>query len=247
MRSTMELLTALVHALSNRPKYQHCGMCGRNRLHLWTSPHYVVGLRCLGCRSVPTHRAVWSVLENLFPQSLPEQRVLQIGGHGALHEALRGACPLYTPTEYFPHIPLGEMDPSGVECQDVRRLTYPDRSFDLVVSTEVFEHVGGYHKGFSEIRRVLKPGGYHIFRVPLDHIGPTRIRVREEPDGTLIHLLPTVYHGDPLRPVGALVFQDFGPDICQILGDLGLPAELYPVELDVDHGPVRVIVSRRPE
>lgn len=95
-------------------------------------------------------------------------------------------------------VPLGEMGPHCVESQDVRRLTYLDESFDLVVSTEVFEHVAGYEQGFREIRRVLKPGGYHVFRVPLDHDGPTQIRTREEPDGSLTYLLPPAYHGDPL-------------------------------------------------
>jgi SAM-dependent methyltransferase len=137
--------------------------------------------------------------------------------------------------------------PNGIESQDVRRLTYPEKTFDLVVSTEVFEHVSGYEQGFSEIRRVLRPGGCHIFRVPLDHNGPTRVRTREETDGTLTYLLPPVYHGDPLRPVGALVFQDFGSDICQIIGDLDLPAEIRPVALDRGYAPVRVIASRRPK
>jgi len=173
-------------------------------------------------------------------------RILQIGGHGALHETLLRTCPSYTATEFFPDVPLGEMGPDCVESQDVRRLTYLDESFDLVVSTEVFEHVAGYEQGFREIRRVLKPGGYHIFRVPLDHDGPTRKRTREEPDGTLTYLLPPVYHGDRLRPEGALVFQDFGSDICEILEDLGLPAEIRSVALDRGHAPVRVLISRRP-
>ena len=110
----------------------------------------------------------------------------------------------------------------------------------MAVSTEVFEHVGGYEQGFSEIRRIPKPSGYHIFGVPLDHDGPTRIRVREESDGTLTHLLPPAYHSDPLRPEGALVFQDLGPDICQISGDLGLPAKFCPVALDKGHPPLKV-------
>lgn len=246
IRTKMQLLKVLACAVRHLPKYQHCVLCGTRRLHLWTSPLYIVGLRCLGCRSVPHHRGTWSVLLDIFGRSLPDLRVLQIGGHGALHETLRRTCPSYTPTECFPDVPLGEMGPRGVESQDVRRLTYPDESFDLVVSTEVFEHVAGYELGFREIRRVLKPGGYHVFRVPLDHDGPTRVRAREEANGTLTYLLPPVYHGDPLRPKGALVFQDFGLDICQILGGLGLPAEIRPVALDRGYATVRVIISRRP-
>ena len=44
---------------------------------------------------------------------------------------------------------------------------YGDASFDLCTSTEVFEHMPDDLNGFSEIRRVLRPGGRFVFTVLL--------------------------------------------------------------------------------
>jgi ubiquinone/menaquinone biosynthesis C-methylase UbiE len=42
---------------------------------------------------------------------------------------------------------------------DAMALPYPEQSFDLVVCNHVYEHVPDTPRMFSEIRRVLKPGG----------------------------------------------------------------------------------------
>lgn len=50
---------------------------------------------------------------------------------------------------------------------DVEDMTFPDRSFDYVVSTFVFCSVPRPLKGLGEIKRVLKPEGRAIF---LEHV-----------------------------------------------------------------------------
>ena len=44
---------------------------------------------------------------------------------------------------------------------DVRRLPYPDQTFDWVISVATYHHIkGGEHQGaLNELKRVLKPGG----------------------------------------------------------------------------------------
>lgn len=239
-------LAAMGAALTHAPRLERCEICRGRRLQIWTQAGYRNGLRCLSCRGTPTHRAIWRVLEEQLGSALAGARILQLGGHGALDRALRRRCPRYIPTEYFPDVPLGELGPSGLVCQDVRRLTYADCSFELVVSTEVFEHVAGFERGIGEVRRVLAPGGCHVFTVPLSHAHPTTLRAREGPDGAIEHLLPPEYHGDPLRDRGALVFQDFGSDTVSIVTALGMPSHLERVTLDPHELAIEVIVSRRP-
>jgi SAM-dependent methyltransferase len=45
-------------------------------------------------------------------------------------------------------------------------LVFDDNSFDTVFSTQVLEHISDHQKVFSEVNRVMKPGGYFIFSLP---------------------------------------------------------------------------------
>lgn len=45
-------------------------------------------------------------------------------------------------------------------------LPYPDHSFDMVLLTEVLEHLTDEKQALQEIRRVLKPGGWLVATVP---------------------------------------------------------------------------------
>lgn len=46
-------------------------------------------------------------------------------------------------------------------------LTFPDSSFDTVVSTEVLEHIPEPQRAMNEMCRVLKPGGFLILSTPM--------------------------------------------------------------------------------
>ena len=106
---------------------------------------------------------------------------------------------------------------NSVRCEDVQQLTYADASFDLVTHTEVLEHVADDQRAFSELHRVLRPGGIMVFTVPVSTAAATveRASIR---DGRLVTLLEPAYHNDPLRAdVGILVFRDYGRDIVERL------------------------------
>ena len=42
---------------------------------------------------------------------------------------------------------------------DIQEIPFPDASFDIVIANMMLYHVPDLHKGLSEVRRVLKPGG----------------------------------------------------------------------------------------
>lgn len=52
------------------------------------------------------------------------------------------------------------------EVNNALELSYPDNSFDLVVSCEVLEHVGKPEKMVQEMYRVMRPGGVAIMTFP---------------------------------------------------------------------------------
>lgn len=103
----------------------------------------------------------------------------------------------------------------------VQRLTYPDHAFDICTSTEVFEHVPDDMAGFSEICRVLKPGGILVFTVPLRGEFQTLERAVYGPDGDIRHLVAPEFHGDPLRNKPLLAFRTYGRDIVERLHSSG--------------------------
>jgi SAM-dependent methyltransferase len=50
----------------------------------------------------------------------------------------------------------------AVEFPSMTAIPWPDRTFDFVFATSVFEHVSNQELAYQEIQRVLKPGGYFL-------------------------------------------------------------------------------------
>lgn len=70
---------------------------------------------------------------------------------------------------------------------DVRSLSLPSDTYDLVVHSDTLEHVDGALAALSECCRVLKPGGVCIYTIPII-VG----RMSQTTEGK-----PPSYHGDP--------------------------------------------------
>ena len=50
----------------------------------------------------------------------------------------------------------------------VHDIPMDDNTFDVVICNHVLEHVNDSHKVMTEFFRVMKPGGWGIFQVPID-------------------------------------------------------------------------------
>ncbi len=131
----------------------------------------------------------------------------------------------YYSSEYLPGITPGSEIRNKVYCQNVEETTFDSAAFDLVITEDVFEHVRNCKKGFLEIHRILKPGGYHIFTVPCYFDRKTIVRV--DTSGEIdVNLLPAEYHGDPVRG-NILAYRTFGIDIFGVLKTYGFSTELF--------------------
>jgi SAM-dependent methyltransferase len=53
-----------------------------------------------------------------------------------------------------------------IQAVDGVKLPFPDASFDVVLSFDVFEHIPDSDGHLAEVRRVLRPGGYYLMQTP---------------------------------------------------------------------------------
>ena len=212
----------------------------------WLRDHFL----CQSCGSQPRERALFSVLTQLRP----DWRALAIHESSpgtAASRRLADQAPGYLPSQYDPSIPWGSVHPNGRwRSEDLERQTFADESFDLVVTQDVMEHVFALDLAVREIARTLKPGGLHICTVPIvNKEKPSVRRARRRPDGSVEHLLPPSYHGDPMSPDGVLVTIDWGYDIAAYWDAAsGLTTTIWTIE-DLGRGIraeyIEVLVSRK--
>jgi SAM-dependent methyltransferase len=136
-----------------------------------------------------------------------------------------GHLPRYRRSFYWDEGTPGAML-NGVPFEDLTALSFANNTFDLVITSDVMEHVIEPWAAFREIARVLKPGGVHIFSIPTDWPFPAssiaRAKLRQ---GDLEHLLPPRYHrgGDDSQ---SLVVTDFGADVIDELWQMGLSTQI---------------------
>lgn len=127
-----------------------------------------------------------------------------------------------------------------------------ERNLVLHVTQDVLEHVFHPSKVFSEIARTLRPGGAHIFTVPIvNKHEPSKLRARVSDDGQISHIEPPVYHGNPISDEGSLVTIDWGFDICRhIFETCGLFTHLVHID-DLSKGIraeyIEVLITVKPD
>jgi SAM-dependent methyltransferase len=228
----------------------YCYTCDREVVfssqHEWLRDNYI----CSNCGSIPRERALMYVIEKFYPQwrqlsvheSSPANRGASV--------KLKKYCPKYLASQYLSGFPLGETHSNGWKNEDLENQTFADESFDIVVTQDVMEHIFNPEKAFSEIARTLKPGGAHIFTVPiLNKEKPSSIRAKLEADGKINYLCEAQYHGNPISAEGSLVTRDWGYDICDfILKNSGLYTTIVYIDntaLGVRAEYIEVLVSRK--
>ena len=214
--------------------------------HAWFRDHY----RCEQCQSIPRERALMRCIQRCFPnyrelvvhESSPNPR-------GASPK-LAAECKRYIASQWHPDAPSGSVR-DGVRCENLEALSFGDAEIDLHVTQDVLEHVLDPDAVFRELARTLRPGGAHVFTVPLvARAKPSFVRAERRPDGAVVHHVPPKYHDNPVDPNGSLVTVDWGYDVCErILRSSGLLTRIIEID-DIEHG-IRadlneVLISMKP-
>jgi SAM-dependent methyltransferase len=122
----------------------------------------------------------------------------------------------YIISEYFENEVFGKYV-NGVRNENLECLSFEDNTFDVLITSDVLEHVADLDKAISEIYRVLKPNGLHIFTIPVNYCLDKSIERARIEDGSLVNLAKPVMHGDSIRENGILAFRDFGKDVLDFL------------------------------
>jgi SAM-dependent methyltransferase len=130
----------------------------------------------------------------------------------------------------------------NVTNQNLERLTFPDGHFDLVITSDVMEHVRLDDLAHREIRRVLGDGGAYVFNVPHTreaHETMHRVVVRDPDDPEQDdYVMEREYHGDANDPENAaLSYRVYGKELDDSLRSLGFDVDYA----FYDHSPNAVV------
>lgn len=213
----------------------HCSICShRGPFLVEAGVSKRDNFRCANCRAMARQRDLAQIILDEFgcglhidlrrlveSGGLDDLDIYEVGMIGPIANRLKG-LPRYVQSYFWDDTPLGTVR-NGVVCQDLRALTFKDESFDLILSMDVLEHVFDMPKVLSEVARVLKPDGVHIFTIPVVYPFPaaSSIRAVMTPSGDIEHRMPERYHaaGNGSK---ALVVTEWGADLVGLHQQSGL-------------------------
>ncbi len=214
--------------------------------HPWLRDHF----KCVRCGSIPRERALLFVLQSNFPnwsgldihESSPSRR----GASVRLQKECRG----YVATQFFVGRQPGQSY-DGYRNENLQDMTFADKSFDVVVTQDVMEHVYDPAAVFREVARTLRPGGAHVFTVPLVNKNrASEVWASRNPDGTPAFLHEPDFHGNPIDPKGSPVTMHWGYDIVDHIRDAtGLETTIESIDdlaLGIRAEYNEVLVTRKP-
>ena len=242
-----------------------CNVCGRPAtFHYddWQTARE--SMVCVHCRCTSRYRSLArgllravEELRGVRADSLAELRARTAAERLAVYDtqvaitALRGAYPISSlladvpwidlrTSAYRTSLPWGTEVEKGVTNQNLEALTFPDASFDVVLTSDVMEHVRLAADAHREIRRVLRPGGVYLFTVPHDRgqvATLERVRIVDPADPARDEfLMEPEYHGDANSPDNrALAYRLYGLDLDDELRGLGFAVD-YTREDDLSLG-----------
>lgn len=216
----------------------HCCICGYDGEFTKNNPSFREGYQCPNCRASLRYRGQAASIIKIFGDDdkidlnelarqdfFKKLNIYEPGVTGPFRN-LFSDVENYRNSFYWDDVELGSVK-DGLECQSLEALTYDDNQFDLVISSDIMEHVRRPWDAFADIFRVLKPGGYHVFSIPVHLPMPSKTKYRVDTTGDEdIHLDEPHYHGNGMGGK-SLVYTDYGADIEAQLKSVG-----YHVKLD---------------
>lgn len=216
----------------NRKYNGFCSVCGGTAEFIDTQPSIRETYSCSKCKASLRERSVANAIISVFgfgsctsirdlakQKHFSELNIFEPGVIGIIRKFI-SHLPNYHNSFFYEDASPGEFV-EGVRNEDLENLSFLDNSFDLVITSDIFEHIRKPDIAFQDIFRVLKPNGVHIFSIPtlipMKEATISRVDVSGSND---IHILEPAYHGNG-KGGKSLVYNDFGEDIFSKLESYG--------------------------
>lgn len=241
----------------------HCNVCGADGAMSYDFPdvnlrrEHGIGLlretlRCRSCAATMRDRqmahGLLLLIRERFAQHAPDLaayrrqpmgtlRILDSDSFSPINRILRG-LPGYVHSQFVPDRTNGDTLPDGSVIVDLERIPFGDGSYDVVMTSDVMEHVANEDAAHREVFRCLGPGGAYIFTVPFDPRaqGNRALTVRTGQTGDASHLfLDQHIHGDPHSHDGIVAHRIYGQQLLQDLAALGFAPAFLTVQ-EPGHG-----------
>lgn len=193
-------------------------------------PNLREGLRCRRCGLTARQRLVFAAITDQWPGTAPLRGAL-LESTSRLYRQVHARWPGLIGSEY-----LGAERTAGKSYwwssrgwrwrrsrhESITSLSYATASLDLMVHSDVLEHVYDTKLAIRECARVLREGGVMLFTAPFFAAQPTSIlRGRPLPGGGIEHFEPPEYHGDGVSATGIYTYHSFGWDLLDMLTEHG--------------------------
>jgi hypothetical protein len=141
-----------------------------------------------------------------------------------------GSVANVTRSKYLPQLPFGVETEPGVYNIDLQQASFPSERFDVILTSDVMEHVRDDRRAHAEIFRCLRPGGTYLFTVPYIDDRARTLHLVDTSSAEDVFLEPPHYHGDPISGK-ILSYRIYGRDLIERLEEAGFEARFEKVEL----------------
>lgn len=127
--------------------------------------------RCLKCDSLERHRLLWKFIterKKIFNTGA-NIRLMHFAPEKSFYDVFSQHSNInYVPCDFVPE-QYGDMGKVPLTKVDIVNIPFKENYFDVILCTHVLEHIPDDAKAMSELFRVMKPGGWGVFQVPIDY------------------------------------------------------------------------------